>query len=35
MTTELTSAEILEKWYKIGDLHTFYYAKIEDCYEID
>ncbi len=35
MTQELTSAEILDKWYKNGDLHTLYYAKIEDCYELD
>ncbi len=35
MTNELTSAEILDKWYKNGDLHTLYYAKIEDCYELD
>lgn len=35
MTTELTSAEILDKWYKNGDLHTLYYAKIEDCYELN
>ena len=34
MTNDLASAEILDKWYKNGDLHTFYYAKIEDCYEI-
>ncbi len=35
MTHNLTSDEILHKWYKNGDLHTLYYAKIEDCYEID
>lgn len=34
MTAPLTSSEILDKWYKNGDLHTFYYATIEDCYEI-
>ncbi len=31
----LVNNEILEKWYKTGDLHTFYYAKIVDCYEIN
>ena len=35
MTPENTSTEILDKWYKNGDLHTLYYAKIEDCYEIE
>ncbi len=35
MTPANTSAEILDKWYKSGDLHTIYYAKIEDSYEID
>ena len=35
MKPGLTSDEVLDKWYKNGDLHTFYYAKIEDCYELD
>ncbi len=35
MTPDLTSSEVTEKWYKNGDLHTFYYAKIEDCYELN
>ncbi len=35
MTTNNTSTEILDKWYKNGDLHTLYYARIEDCYEIN
>lgn len=35
MTPVNTSSEILDKWYKNGDLHTIYYAKIEDCYELD
>ena len=35
MSLDLTSVEIIDKWYKNGDMHTFYYAKIEDCYEID
>ncbi len=34
MTNPLTSSDVLEKWYKNGDLHTFYYASIEACYEI-
>jgi flavin reductase (DIM6/NTAB) family NADH-FMN oxidoreductase RutF len=34
MTPDNTTAEIIDKWYKNGDLHTLYYAKIEDCYEI-
>ncbi|MBE7024000.1 MAG: flavin reductase family protein [Ruminococcaceae bacterium] len=34
MKDALTSSDILNKWYKNGDLHTFYYASIEDCYEI-
>lgn len=35
MTNDLTDKEILEKWYKNGDLHTLYYAKVIDCYEIN
>ena len=34
MVNNLTSANILEKWYKNGDLHTLYYATVVDCYEI-
>ncbi len=34
MQTELTDKEILDTWYKSGDLHTMYYAEILDCYEI-
>lgn len=34
MSSTLTSPTILDKWYKNGDLHTIYYASIEDCYEI-
>lgn len=35
MTSGSTSTDVLDKWYKNGDLHTFYYASIEDCYEIN
>ncbi len=28
------SDEVLCKWYKNGDFHTVYYAKVEDIYEI-
>ncbi len=34
MKENLTNEEIMSKWYKNGDLHTMYYAKIENCYEI-
>ncbi len=34
MDAEKTSSEVLDKWYKNGDLHTLYYGKIEACYEI-
>ncbi len=35
MNSGSTSIDVLGKWYKNGDLHTFYYASIESCYEID
>ncbi len=35
MTPELTSSEVMDKWYKSGDLHTIYYAKVLACYELD
>lgn len=35
MTADLASPEIIDKWYKNGDLHTMYYAKVLACYEID
>ena len=35
MKIDSTSPEVLDKWYKSGDLHTMYYAKIEDCYIIE
>lgn len=34
MSPDSVSAEILDKWYKNGDLHSFYFGKIEACYEI-
>jgi len=34
-TAELSTPEIKEKWYKNGDLHTFYFAKVTDYYKID
>ncbi len=34
MKDGVVSDEILSKWYKNGDLHTLYYAKIENIYEI-
>lgn len=34
MTEELTCKEILDKWYKSGDLHTMYHAKITGFYEL-
>lgn len=34
MKDSTVSEEILGKWYKNGDLHTLYYAKIEKIYEI-
>lgn len=30
----LSAPEITEKWYKNGDLHTFYFAKVVNCYRI-
>ena len=35
MAVETTSSEILDKWYKNGDLHTIYYAKVLACYETE
>lgn len=35
MTPEATSSDVLDKWYKSGDLHTIYYAKVLACYELD
>lgn len=35
MNAELTAATVLDKWYKNGDLHTIYYAKVVNCYELD
>ncbi len=34
MDEESTSSEVLDKWYKTGDLHTMYIAKVIACYEI-
>ncbi len=33
-TSDLSVPEIKEKWYKNGDLHTFYFAKVVNCYKI-
>ncbi|MBO4941780.1 MAG: flavin reductase [Clostridia bacterium] len=35
MQSGLTDLGVLDKWYKNGDLHTIYYAKVEACYELD
>ncbi len=35
MTSDLTGSIVLDKWYKNGDLHTIYYAKVVACYEMD
>ncbi len=35
MTSDLTDSGVLDKWYKNGDLHTIYYAKVVACYEIN
>lgn len=35
MNDKQTSGEILDKWYKSGDLHTFYFAEVVACYKID
>ena len=35
MQNKLTDTLVLDKWYKNGDLHTIYYAKVEACYELD
>ena len=34
-TDEFSAPEIKDKWYKNGDLHTFYFAKVTDFYKID
>ena len=34
MNSETVDKEVLDKWYKNGDLHTMYYGKIVDCDEI-
>lgn len=34
MNQNLVSDEVLEKWYPNGDLHTLYFGKITECYEI-
>ena len=35
MKADLTDSSVLDKWYKNGDLHTIYYAKVVACYELD
>ncbi len=35
MKEGLTSSAVLDKCYKSGDLHTMYFGKIMDCYELD
>ena len=35
MTSDTTSSEVMDKWYKSGDLHTIYYAKVLACYEAE
>lgn len=34
MNADASSTEILGKWYANGDLHTMYFGKATDCYEI-
>ncbi len=34
MDPSLVSSEVADKWYKNGDFHTLYYAKVVDFYEI-
>lgn len=35
MDDTLTKKEILDKWYKNGDLHTIYCAEVVACYELN
>ena len=35
MNEKSVRADILEKWYKSGDLHTFYSAEVVEAYELD
>ena len=35
MDEKSVRADILEKWYKSGDLHTFYFAEVVAAYELD
>lgn len=35
MTPDATSSEVMDKWYKSGDLHTIYYAKVLAYYEAE
>ncbi len=34
MNSDNTAPEVLERWYKSGDLHTMYYGKVLAAYEI-
>ena len=34
MNSAATDAEVLDRWYKNGDLHTMYYGKVTACYEL-
>lgn len=33
MKESLTDSDLLDKWYKNGDLHTIYTAQVVSCYE--
>lgn len=35
MAEENLRPDIMEKWYKSGDLHTFYFAEVVACYELN
>ncbi len=35
MLAENVDKEVLDKWYKNGDLHTMYYGEVLACYEMD
>ncbi len=35
MNANQTSSEILDTWYKSGDLHSFYFAEVVACYQLD
>ena len=35
MTEDAADREILDRWYKDGDMHTMYFGKVTDCYELD